>query len=191
VLKGHGIVYDDPQTFLNEFIGQSHVGILDALNARHGKSIPFETSEDAYTRNALALLPTHMKVFPESVAWVRGLSKTHKIAVASNGNRIMVVEELRAAGYLEFIPEAAIFTACDVDAPKPAPDLFLHAAAYLGVDPVDCVVLEDSAVGTAGGVAAGMRVVGYTGFSHDPAVSQQTLEKAGCFKVVNTLADAL
>jgi HAD superfamily hydrolase (TIGR01509 family) len=54
-----------------------------------------------------------------------------------------------------------VFTASMVARPKPAPDLFLHAAAALGVSPAACVVIEDSASGVRGAVAAGMTVYGY------------------------------
>jgi beta-phosphoglucomutase-like phosphatase (HAD superfamily) len=46
---------------------------------------------------------------------------------------------------------------------KPAPDLFLHAAAQSGADPARCVVVEDSEAGVQGAIAAGMRVLGYAG----------------------------
>ena len=46
---------------------------------------------------------------------------------------------------------------------KPAPDLFLHAAARMGAEPAGCVVIEDSPFGVRAGVAAGMRVLGYGG----------------------------
>lgn len=45
--------------------------------------------------------------------------------------------------------------------PKPAPDLYLHAAQALGVDPRLCVVVEDSAPGAMAAKAAGMRCMGY------------------------------
>ncbi len=51
----------------------------------------------------------------------------------------------------------------DVARGKPHPDLFLHAAGRSGVDPADCVVIEDSEPGVRGGVAAGMRVLGFGG----------------------------
>jgi HAD superfamily hydrolase (TIGR01509 family) len=54
-----------------------------------------------------------------------------------------------------------VYTASLVARPKPAPDLFLHAAAALGVAPSACVVIEDSASGVRGAVAAGMTVYGY------------------------------
>jgi beta-phosphoglucomutase len=50
----------------------------------------------------------------------------------------------------------------EVEHPKPAPDIYLKAAAALGVDPAHCVVFEDSHSGVAAGLAAGMRVVGLT-----------------------------
>jgi beta-phosphoglucomutase-like phosphatase (HAD superfamily) len=54
-----------------------------------------------------------------------------------------------------------VFAASMVERPKPAPDLFLHAARTLGLAPGECVVIEDSPSGVAAGVAAGMRVFGY------------------------------
>ena len=46
---------------------------------------------------------------------------------------------------------------------KPAPDLFLHAALEMGVDPARCVVVEDSRYGVQAARAAGMDVLGYAG----------------------------
>ncbi|MFD8086617.1 HAD family hydrolase, partial [Kitasatospora sp. NPDC059722] len=45
----------------------------------------------------------------------------------------------------------------------PAPDLFLHAARSMGVDPAACVVVEDSLPGVQAARAAGMRALGYAG----------------------------
>ena len=55
----------------------------------------------------------------------------------------------------------ALFSVWQVARGKPAPDLFLHAAAAMGVAPHRCVVVEDSGPGVAAGQAAGMRVLGY------------------------------
>jgi beta-phosphoglucomutase-like phosphatase (HAD superfamily) len=55
-----------------------------------------------------------------------------------------------------------VVSAQDVARGKPAPDIFLHTAQQLGVDPADCVVIEDSAAGVAAARAAGMRVIGIT-----------------------------
>lgn len=47
-----------------------------------------------------------------------------------------------------------------VERQKPAPDLFLHAAAQLGLSPADCVVVEDAAAGIEAALAGGFRAVG-------------------------------
>jgi HAD superfamily hydrolase (TIGR01509 family) len=56
-----------------------------------------------------------------------------------------------------------IFSATEVEHGKPAPDLFLHAAAAMGVPPSRCAVVEDSVYGVQAGVAAGMTVHGFAG----------------------------
>ncbi len=52
-----------------------------------------------------------------------------------------------------------VLGAGEYEAGKPSPSGFLRAAELLGVDPADCVVIEDSEVGVAAGVAAGMKVI--------------------------------
>ena len=59
--------------------------------------------------------------------------------------------------------EGRIFSATEVANGKPAPDLFLHAAATLGADPARCAVVEDSRYGVEAARAAGMRAFGYAG----------------------------
>lgn len=55
----------------------------------------------------------------------------------------------------------AVLSGQALGAPKPAPDVYLAAAAACGVRPEACVVIEDSAMGARAGLAAGMRVLGY------------------------------
>lgn len=56
-----------------------------------------------------------------------------------------------------------IHSATEVSRGKPAPDLFLHAARRMGVDPAACAVVEDSRPGVQAARAAGMRAFGYAG----------------------------
>lgn len=82
--------------------------------------------------------------------------------VASNGSHAKVRANLGRTGLLPLF-EGRIFSAEDVATGKPSPDLFLHAAATMGVDPVRCVVVEDSVPGVTAARAAGMRVLAYMG----------------------------
>jgi len=82
--------------------------------------------------------------------------------VASSGTHVKMRYTLGKVGLYERFA-GRIFSASEVAHGKPAPDLFLHAAAKMGVAPLDCVVVEDSAAGVQAARAAGMRVLGYAG----------------------------
>jgi len=73
--------------------------------------------------------------------------------------------------------------------PKPAPDVFLHAAKKFDADPSKVVVVEDSVHGIAGARSAGMRVVGFTGASHSYPSHADQLTEAGAETVINRMAD--
>jgi HAD superfamily hydrolase (TIGR01509 family) len=94
------------------------------------------------------------------VPGVRAFIQRHSgtpMAVASNAELANVDFVLDSAGLRGFFQ--AIANGHDVARPKPAPDIYLHTARLLNVDPADCVVFEDSPTGVAAGLAAGMRVV--------------------------------
>jgi len=84
-----------------------------------------------------------------------------------------------------------IFSARDVreGRGKPAPDVFLHAAEVFETDPGDTLVVEDSVAGVTGAVAAGMRVIGFTGASHSWPGHAEALMDAGALTVVRRLAE--
>ncbi len=81
------------------------------------------------------------------------------VAVASSGSHAKIRGSLRLTGLAGHFPPGRVFSAADVAAGKPAPDLFLLAARSLDEDPRDCLVVEDSTPGLAAAAAAGMRVV--------------------------------
>lgn len=80
--------------------------------------------------------------------------------VASNATRSKIEQALRITRLRDFF-ESRIFSAYDISAWKPEPDLFLHAAQSMGVAPNACVVVEDSRPGIEAAMAAGMRVIVY------------------------------
>lgn len=78
-------------------------------------------------------------------------------AVATSSEREIAPRKLRLASLAHYFE--VIVSGCEVAKSKPAPDIFLLAAARLGVDPADCLVLEDSYAGVRGAHAAGMRPI--------------------------------
>ena len=82
--------------------------------------------------------------------------------VASSGTPESIEAKLRHTGLWERF-RGRIFSAADVEHGKPAPDLFLHAATEMGVEPALCAVVEDSPFGVQAARAAGMSVFAYAG----------------------------
>jgi HAD superfamily hydrolase (TIGR01509 family) len=80
--------------------------------------------------------------------------------VASSGSQEKMLLTLGLTGLRERF-EGRIFSADEVERGKPAPDLFLHAAARIGAAPADCIVVEDAPFGAAAARSAGMRALGY------------------------------
>jgi len=79
-----------------------------------------------------------------------------KVAIGSaSKNARTVIDKLAIHAYID-----AIADGFSVDKPKPAPDLFLHAAAQLGLQPWQCIVVEDAAAGVEAALAGGFWTVG-------------------------------
>ncbi len=81
--------------------------------------------------------------------------------VASNGQIEKMEITLGRTGLLGYFKDV-MFSGQTLSAPKPAPELFLHAAATFGASPADCVVIEDSLNGVLAAKRAGMKCFAYT-----------------------------
>ena len=81
------------------------------------------------------------------------------MAIVSNSDRMLADANLAAVGLQT--PGLVSVTRNDVRFGKPRPEPYLRAAFLLGVDPSDCIVVEDSAPGARAGLAAGMTVIGW------------------------------
>ncbi len=103
--------------------------------------------------------------------------------VASNGPREKMRFTLGHTGLLQHF-EDHLFSAEDVARPKPAPDLFLHAARAMETDPTSCLVVEDSPTGVTAARSAGMRVFGYAAMGQT-----DKLRDAGADLVFHNMAE--
>lgn len=84
------------------------------------------------------------------------------LGVASQSPPPRIALSLALTNLAEYFGEN-LFSASMVNQPKPAPDLYLHAAAKMNATPKRCAVIEDSPSGAMAAVAAGMTVFGYAG----------------------------
>ena len=74
--------------------------------------------------------------------------------IASSSPMSIIQTTVKAQGWQDLI--TLLYTADDVENGKPAPDVYLYAAKELGVNPAECLALEDSPAGSKAAVAAGM-----------------------------------
>ena len=148
-------------------LGLSRRLMLEALAGQTGAVID---DADIATRSpALFAANAHLiRPIPFTNDLVRLHRAHYKLAVASAAQRPMVDASLKAIGLAEAFD--TIVTIEDVTAGKPAPDLFLKAAADLGVEPRLCHVFEDSDEGLEAARRAGMAATDIRPFySPDPA----------------------
>ena len=144
---------------MDAFMGRRWEDSLGLIEARHGRPLPAGFSDSYRARRDAALAAELEPVAGAAEALARiPLAR----CVASSGTPEKIRFTLEHTGLLELF-EGRIFSAHEVERGKPAPDLFLHAAERMGVEPSRCAVVEDTIVGIEAATAAGMAAFGYCG----------------------------
>lgn len=151
----------------DKFTGSTYADNLRVIAERHmevhGHPVHDTVAEDL-TKLRTEMLENELKAIEGAVEFLEILSL--KKAVASNTTQNEWLErKLERAGLRHYF-DIHVYAAENVARGKPHPDLYLFAAEKLGVEPENCMVIEDSARGVEAGVAAGMTVVGFSGSSH-------------------------
>jgi HAD superfamily hydrolase (TIGR01509 family) len=174
VLTRHGYPITAEQVFLR-FLGRSSHEARNEIEAERGRALPddFDSQLKAAIFREFAATLEAMPHIHETLAAI-----TLTFCVASSG----APEKIRASLtptrlHDRFAPH--IYTATQVRNGKPAPDLFLFAAAEMAIAPARCLVIEDSISGVAAAHAAGMAAFGFAGGSHCRPGHAATLEAAG------------
>jgi HAD superfamily hydrolase (TIGR01509 family) len=160
----------------DRFLGVSTASMLRTIEAEHGHRLPEFFQENLRAR-ILKAFEHELEPVPGVSALLDALAVDRCVASSSHPERIR--RSLELAGLLErFAPH--LFSATMVSAGKPAPDLFLLAAARMAAEPRRCLVVEDSEVGIRAAKAAGMTAYGFTGGSHvRPQAHAPRLQAAG------------
>ena len=160
-LKGYGVEMD--MAFVSRhFLGRSYPVVLREVRERWGVALPDRFEAD-YRERLLAAFARDLAVMPGVIDAIAALRLPYCLATSSSPERMR--RSLEITGLTPLFAGRS-FTASEVQRGKPAPDLFLHAAARMGADPAACVVIEDSLNGVRAGLAAGMEVWRFTGGSH-------------------------
>lgn len=115
-------------------------------------------------------------------------SRREQRCIASSSPVAWIEMGLERFGARASFGDAIFSAAVHVTRGKPHPDLFLHAAAMMGVDPARALVIEDTPTGVRAGVAAGMTVVGLCAGGHIRDGHAQRLQEAGAHHVAGDYA---
>jgi len=183
-LRQQGIKVD-LDTVFDKLLGQSPVAIAEYC-AQSGRALP----DDFYAQLQTSLRATFtaaLKPIPGAARVLKYLRVPY--CVASSSNLVRIEHSLRVCGLSNFA-DSRVFSAEMVRRGKPAPDLFLHAAAGMSAAPGDTLVIEDSVNGVRAGKAAGMTVWGFVGGSHYAGRDGQALlTAAGADRVFDRMDD--
>lgn len=147
------------------FLGTTASYLMEQVRAHADVPVP-----DAWHAEYLARLTAAFEAAPHTMPGVPEVldaleARAVPYCVASSGSHARIRHSLTATGLWERFAGGSfrVFSADDVARGKPAPDLFLHAAAECGTEPEHCLVVEDSPAGVRAALDARMPVLGYTG----------------------------
>jgi sugar-phosphatase len=145
--EGKGIPFDSIQSIMH---GRRAIETLrlaaPGLNAEKELE-DLETQEIADMQD--------VRLYPGALSLMQSLRDAPH-AIVTSGSQRVAGARIR---YIELPQPRVLVSGDDVNQGKPAPDAYLLAAAQLGLEPAECVVIEDSPAGIQAGKAAGMRVV--------------------------------
>jgi HAD superfamily hydrolase (TIGR01509 family) len=147
---------------MRTFVGKTREACIAKAGEMLGRPLPPDFAEQ-WDRVLYAALREELRAV-EGVAGVLDALRTPYCA-ASNSSPERLRLALEATGLWNRF-EGRAFSAQVVATPKPAPDLFLHAARVMGAMPARCAVVEDTPTGVRAGVAAGMHVFAFAGAAH-------------------------
>jgi HAD superfamily hydrolase (TIGR01509 family) len=183
-LARHGIAIEMSHV-LEQFIGHPYAVVAGKIGAFAGAPLPASFEADYRTR-LLQRFDAELRAMPGIFDVLDHLAVPFCAATSSHPERAQ--RSLRAAGLSERFGER-VYTVSMVARPKPAPDLFLHAAKAMNVDPKHCLVIEDSDLGIAAAQAAGMIAWQFTGGSHYAACHRRPAPDIKPHRTFHDMAD--
>jgi HAD superfamily hydrolase (TIGR01509 family) len=169
------------------FLGMSITDMQPLIETRLGRKLPAGWRPELAEKLVLALGEEAQLIAGARELLERVTELGIPWRIASNSSDQEMAVKFARTGLAELV-DGKTHSAASVIAkggrPKPAPDVFLAAAAAEKIPPKSCLVLEDSAVGVTGAVAAGMRCVGFA-----PQGDGAHLRAAGATQILRDLHD--
>jgi len=160
MFKEKGLVVQ-PDDFL-PFVGAGEDRYIGGVAEHHNFPLDVVAAKRRTYEIYLGLVPSRLEAFPGVLELVHACRAAGLfISVASSADEIKVRANLEKIGLPMKFWDAVVWGE-NVKNKKPAPDIFLSAAEQLGVNPAECVVVEDAVNGVEAAYAAGMRCIAVT-----------------------------
>lgn len=176
----------DLDGYNSTYAGMTNVEIIQSIEEQIERSLPHDIMQRIEDRAQARI--EKLEVIEGAHEMLDQLDYAR--CVCSNTGSEKLEANMRRTGLWDrFRPY--VYSAMEVGtkAPKPDPNVFLHAATTLGVDPKECFVLEDSFHGVQAACQAGMRVIGFIGASHSYPGHGEHLMDAGAETVIRRLVE--
>ena len=163
-LKGQGVALDEEEVY-RRFLGRSLGTVTQTMRDEFGIE-PDGGFLEGMRRELYARFRSELQPIAGIGETLDRLDMRRCVASSSQPERIRL--SLTLTGLIDKL-DPHIFSATMVERGKPAPDLFLHAAAEMNEKPENCIVIEDSPAGIEAARRAGMTVFAFVGGSHSHA----------------------
>ena len=185
ILGRYGAPVDVDET-LDRFLGRSSSAVREYFLARTGKPLPDSFHSDLLQQLEQSFRGS-LKLMPHVRAVLDAIDRPYCLASSSDPDRVQMT--LAVTHLADYFCDR-VYTAAMVAHGKPAPDIFLYAAAQMGVEASGALVIEDSVNGVLAGKAAGMTVWGFIGGSHySGRDGARLLSAAGADRIFGSLAE--
>ena len=172
-----------PDDFI-PFVGAGENRYLGGVAEKHGIALDLPRDKARTYQIYLQIIKGRLNPLPGAVPFIQECRRRAlKLAVASSADKIKVDGNLAEIGLFPSTFDACI-TGDDVERKKPDPQIFLLAAASLGLPPANCIVVEDAPNGIRAAKAAGARCLGLT-----TSFDERTLRQAGADWIAGDLAN--
>jgi HAD superfamily hydrolase (TIGR01509 family) len=167
------------------FVGAGEDRYLGGVAAKYGV-VPDLPRDKARTYRIYGeMIQGRLKPLPGAVTFVKACrARGFRTALATSADKPKMVSTLAAIGLVEADFDATV-NGLDVARKKPFPDIFLEAARRIGVDPADCLVVEDAVNGVKSALAAGCRCLALS-----TTFPEADLRAAGALQILPNLAHA-
>ena len=168
----YGVIKD--QKFYESFAGTLTADRMRTLKEMFGLDVPVEEMTIKRENMILDIMGKEdikpVSGIPEFLRSIKEKGLTTAVASSSDYKLInLILDRLKIAKYFDSVTSGS-----DVKRGKPSPDVFLLAAERIGIEPAECLVVEDSENGVKAAKAAGMKALGYI----NPTSGKQDLSLA-------------